>query len=419
VDVTTDPVVIDPGDLLRKAERDELEKVVNESRDYGIPFAVHVITDSAVQGDLSADDVAAKRYDDTPVETKEGAGDGILMVVIVSEPDHTQTRAGFATGPNFYPRGGITPERLRYIVDVQMQALIDQNSIGPAVVEGATWVEWTQLFETTPNEPPTALERGLRDLLAPWGALLIGGLAALVLAAGIAVAVLTRRGAATTAVLEQPDGVMMAAVARGRVDRAVLVGAALDAVDRGALTIDDGTRLRRGAAEPADRDRGLLTAIEAIEQRGGVPTPAVLGRYLDASGGPRRDLEDRLAAAGLMAWRSPAMTVWLRWIAVAGTLLGIVGLVLSVIGASAPALAAGIALTGISLVTLIWNEQRSWATRPGRAALRAWLQAHAAPDDRERALYEAITGMETIDLRSPERSPLRPDAQALAASLAL
>jgi hypothetical protein len=120
-----------------------------------------------------------------------------------------------------------------------------------------------------------------------------------------------------------------------------------------------------------------------------------------------------------MAWRSPAMTVWLRWIAVAGTLLGIVGLVLSVIGASAPALAAGIALTGISLVTLIWNEQRSWATRPGRAALRAWLQAHAAPDDRERALYEAITGMETIDLRSPERSPLRPDAQALAASLAL
>ena len=78
-----------------------------------------------------------------------------------------------------------------------------------------------------------------------------------------------------------------------------------------------------------------------------------------------------------------------------------------------------IALAGISLVALIWNEQRSWTTRAGRAALRAWEAAHPSPAERERALVEAITGMDTIDLRPPDRSPLHPDARKLAASLAL
>ena len=89
------------------------------------------------------------------------------------------------------------------------------------------------------------------------------------------------------------------------------------------------------------------------------------------------------------------------------------------LGAAAPSLAAAIALTMISLVALVWNEQRSWTTRAGRAALRTWEATHQSRENRERALYEAITGMDTIDLRPPSRSPLRPDAQELAASLAL
>lgn len=419
VSVTTDPVLIDPGDLIRASDREELEKVVNESRSFGIPFTVHVITDADVPADLTADEIAADRYADTPVETREGADDGLLMLVIVSEPDHTETQVGFATGSNFYPRGGITPDRLRYIADVQMQALIDDNHIGDAVVEGATWVEWTQLFERTPNEPPTALERGLRDLLVPWGALLFGGLAALVLAAAVGTKALTLRGAASAAVLDQPDGVAMAAVARGRVDRAVLAGAVLDALDRGSLALGPANRLRPGGAAPTARDRLLLAAIQAIEIRGGEPTPAVLGRYLASDGTARRDMEDHLAAAGLLAWRAPVVTTWLRWISAAGLLLGLIALVVSVLGEAAPSLGAGIALTVISLVALIWNEQRSWTTRAGHAALRGWQAAHESPDDRERALFEAITGMDTIDLRAPSRSPLRPDAQELATSLAL
>ena len=64
----------------------------------------------------------------------------------------------------------------------------------------------------------------------------------------------------------------------------------------------------------------------------------------------------------------------------------------SVLGEVAPSLAGAIALTGISLVVLIWNERRSWTTSAGRGALRVWEVAHPSPEDRQRALYEAITG---------------------------
>jgi hypothetical protein len=435
VEVTSDPVLIEPSDLLLKTLPEDVDpveqglayeetmlnllNVVNEARDYGIPFSVHVITDEGIDAERSANEVAAERYADAPVETSDGADDGLLMLVIVTEPDLTETRVGFATGANFYPLGGITPDRLTYIADVQMQALIDEGRIGDAVIEGATWVEWTQLFEPTPNDPPDELQSGLHDLLAPWGALLFGGLAALALIAAVGTQALTWRGTSATVTLDAPDAITMGAIARGRVDRAVLAGAVLDAVDRGSIVLDQDNRLRAGGAAPTARDALLLDAIGAIEARGGTPTPAALGRYLSEDGAVRRAMEDQLATAGALDRRSPVLTVWLRGIAAAGVILGVAGLVLSILGEAATSLAAAIALTAISLVVLIWNEQRSWATRAGRAALRDWEEAHRSPDDRDSALYDAITGMDTIDLRPASRSPLRPDAQELAASLAL
>jgi hypothetical protein len=419
VPVTTDPIQIDPGDLLSKKDREDLEKVVNEARTYGIPWSVHVITDSDLEQGFSADDVAAERYAAHPVETSEDAGDGLLVLVIVTEPDHTQSQVGFATGPNFYPRGGITPERLRYIADVQMGAMIEEDHIGDAVIEGDTWIEWAQLFEPTPDPPPTKLETGLRDLLVPFGALGFGALAFGVLSAALAATWLTRRGGVATGGTTIDNGVAMAALKRGRVDRPVLAGAVLDALDRGALTFVGIDRLGAGNAAATSRDGMVLSAIAEIEARGGSPTPYAVGRYLAADGTLRRDLEDRLSAEGAFYRRSPVVTVWLRGIAAAGTLLGIVAIVVSVLGEAAPALAAAIALTVISLVTLIWNERRSWATTAGRKALASWLAPHQPPEDRERALFETITGMESVDLRPEHRSPLRPAGQDLATTIAL
>ncbi len=419
VDVTTVPIVVEPENLLRKEDREALEKVVNESRDFGIPFTVHVITDEETDPDQSAEEIATGRYDHTPVETTDGADDGLLMVVIVPEADHTETQVGFAAGSNFYPRGGITPERLNYIATVQMQALIDDNRIGDAVVEGATWVEWTQLFEPTPNAPKSELEEGLGTLLTPWGALLFGGLAALVLAAAIVTKVLTWRGDGAATSLAAGDAIEMGAIARGRIDRAVLAGSVLDAIDRGAITIDSQHLLRAGTVSGSPRDELMIAAIRDIEERGGAPTPAALGRYLSHDGTVRRMLEDHMATSGAFDRRSPVFTVWLRAIAAAGLALGLIGLVVSVLGESAPSLAAAIALTGISLFTLIWNEQRQWTTRAGRAALQLWKAGNPSADGRDRAIFDAITGMDTVDLQPTGRSPLHPDAQKLAASLAL
>ncbi len=435
VEVTSDPIVVEPPNLLLTTLPEDIDvleqtpafeqlmsdlrNVVNESRNYGIPFAVHVITDEDVDSERPADEIAADRFADAPIETSDGADDGLLMLVIVNESDYSATRVGFATGHNFYPRGGITPERLDYIADVQMQALFDENRIGDAVVEGATWVEWTQLFEPTPNEPLTKLQEGLGTMLEPWGSLLFGALAALVLAAAIGTKALTWRGTAATMSLDGTDAVEIGAIARGRVDRAVLAGSVIDAIDRGAVLLDNRGQLRAGATPLTPRDELLIEAIRDIETRGGAPTPAMLGRYLSTNGAARKALEDRLAAAGALDRRSPVLTVWLRCIAAVGTVIGIIALVISVLGESAPSLATAIALTGISLVALIWNEQRSWSTRAGRAALREWQGAHSSQDDRGRALYEAITGMDTIDLQSPDRSPLTPDARKLATSLAL
>lgn len=419
VEVTTDPMVIEPLSLLEREDREELEKVVNESRDYGIPFTVHVITDEGIDTERSAQDIAEARFANTPVETSDGADDGLLMLVIVPESDHTETRVGFATGANFYPRGGITPERLDYIAAVQMQALIDEDRIGDAVVEGASWVEWTQLFEPTPNPPLTKLQEGLGGLLKPWGALLFGGLAAFVLAAAVATKILTWRGSGASADLANGTPIEMGAIARGRVDRAVLAGSVLDAIDRGAIRLDSDGRLRAGSSPATESDAKLIAAIDAIEARGGTPTPEMLGHFLARDGSVGRALEDRLATAGAFDRRSPVLTVWLRGLSASGVVLGVIGLVLSVLGQAAPSLAGAIMLTGISIVVLIWNEQRSWTTRTGRAALQLWRAGHQSPDSRDRALFEAITGMDTIDLQPADRSPLRPDAQKVAASLAL
>ena len=417
VEATTEPLVVEPRNLLSRDDRESLNHVVTETRGYGIPWSIWVVSRDSLESDLSAEEIAAQRYAEQPVESTEGAGDGLLMVVVVPEPDHTATEVAFVTGPNFYPKGGITPERLDEIAEVQMAPLITDDNIGDAVIEGATWVEWTQLFQPAPDSPPSNLERGLQDLLSPLGAAAIAALAIIVLAAAVLVKAITWRGSGAAT---QPDlnGLLAAAAARGRVDRHVIAGAILNAVDRGAIAVDD--RGLTAPAEPQEASKwdAKLRALVSDLQQGGEPvTPALLTRYLRHNGDLRRAIEDELARDGAFHPRSPVLTVWLRWIAAGGLLLGAIALVLAVIGESAPALTAGLALATISLVVLIWNERRSWTTRSGMRALAQWRATHDAPDDRERVLYETIMALETVDMEPSYQSPVRKTAQPLVGAL--
>jgi hypothetical protein len=416
VEVTSDPLTVEPARLLSRDDRETIEKVVVDGRrDWGLPFSVEVI--ESTDATLNADELAAQRFSEQPVESSEDAGDGLLMLVVVPEEDHTQTEVAFVTGPNFYPMGGLTQDRLDYIADVQMAALIEEDRIGDAVIEGATWVLWTHLFEPTPDAPATNLESGLQELLVPIGAAAIAALAIFVALAAIAVHILTLRGSVKTPV---PDGLLAAATTRGRVDRAVGAGVILDAIDRGVVSVGAGGVLSvdRSMSSPATAwDAEVADAVESTGRRGAPPTVWDLARHLDTDTTLRGTVEDTLATAGFYYPKSPLATVALRWIAFAGAVLGAIVLVISVIGEAAPAVAAAIALTAVSMVVLIWNERRSWATLAGRSATRRWREAHTGEDDRERLLYETIVGMETVDLLPESGSPLRPNGRRLVTAL--
>jgi hypothetical protein len=418
VEVGAPPLTVEPVNLLLKEDRETIERVVMAGRtDWGLPVAIVVVDDGMIEPGQSIEDAAAERATTEPVESSEDAGDGLLMLVVVPDDDHTATEVAFVPGPNFYPRGGITPERLAFIADVQMQALVDENRIGPAVIEGATWVLWTHLFEPTPDPPASNLERGLDKLLVPLGAAGIAALALAVALAAATVTFMTWRGAGSGSQSGELDGIHAAAAERGRVDRGVLAGAVLDAIDRGTLAIDGTGALHVVTEATSARDRALAAVIAGITQRGGSPTAAAIARRLTGDGSLEREIEVELAGSGRFHPRSSVLTAVMRWIAITGTVLGMVAIVISVMGEAPPALLASIALAAISLVALIWNEQRSWTTRAGRAALKSWRDRHEATDDRERALFDAIVDAESLDIVPPDRSPLRPEARGLAAHL--
>ncbi len=417
VDVTTNPLLVEPAGALTTDDQDTLNSVVMAGRrDWGLPWSILV---AELPGDgstgESAEEIAARRMAVEPVESSEGAGDGLLMVVTVPEDDRARTDVAFATGPNFYPKGGISPERLAYIADVQMVSLIEEGRIGDAVVEGATWVLWTQLFEPQPNPAATNLQRGLQDLLVPLGAAGFALLAGVVAASAGAALALTLRGSATTPDPASLDGVTAAATSRGRVDRQVITGVLLDALDRGVVVLrPDGSLSASptGTTTVRDRDSAMLEAIARLNtgDRNGIDAQAAQMRHDEVL---RHFLEDAMATGGYFYPGSPRVTRWLCWIALAGIGLGVLATVIAVAGDSAPAIAAALALTVVSLVVLIWNDRRSWATWVGRRAVRDWRRAHTSADDRERVLYEVIVGMETIDLLPANASPITPGAQPL------
>ncbi|HEV2129324.1 MAG TPA: hypothetical protein VGR22_11970 [Thermomicrobiales bacterium] len=405
VSVTTGPLVVDPRNMLDGEDREVIARVVRETRDYGVPWSIQVIRPQGSMGNVSAQEFAEQQYAEQPVESVEDAADGLLMLVSVPE-DPTETEIAFAAGPNFYPRGGLTPERLAETVGTQTAQAIEEKRIGDAVIEAATWVAWMHLFRSTPEEPATHLERGLQELLQPLGAVGFAALALLVLAAAAATVVMTRLHTSTTAVPSKLDGVLAGAIARGRVDRPVLVGAVLDAIDRGVLTITPDGTVAPGPVQPAtERDRLIAATL------GDRPAPIRgLLHTLDRRAQLVRLMEDVLAAAGAFHPRSRVLTLWLRWIAVAGLIVGVLAIVVSVLGSARYALVAALALAVISLVVAIWNERRSWATRTGKRAVAKWRDLHQDGEDRQRTMFETITGMESLAATRSGEAPVSPAA---------
>ncbi len=394
---------INPDDMLAPRDQETISELVEQGRRYGIPWAVAVVNGATIEPGVEPQAYAETLFSDLEVESRDGADDGMLMVVVIPEEDHTATTVHFAVGEAFYPKGGITPERLQWIVDVQMAPMIADNTIGDAIIEGATWVEWMQLFQPAPNPPPTNLEMGLQRLLHPVGSVAVAGLTLLIAGAAIAVSVLTRRGTTPEGSISV-DVINATALAQGRVNHQVIVGVVVEAIDRNILVhAPAGFMLApHDDVQPGSRfDEEITQAMQELAQGRDSVSPARLIRYLRATGLPRR-LEDELARGGLMHPRSPLFHLALRIMAVAGSLLGITGLVLAVLGEVDSTLIAAIALTAMSISVLIWNEFRPWTTSAGRAALTLWLLHHQLPENRDRQLFETVRQLDDADPSMPE-----------------
>lgn len=385
VQVAADPVTVRPDDLISSKNQETLRKIVKETRGFGVPWSIYVTTDEAENRDTPPDTWPEAIYDETPIETSPDARDGLLLAVVVPTDDHTATHAEFVAGENFFPEEGITPERLQEIVDVQMAPLIEDNRISAAVIEGATWLEWTPLFQPTPDQPPTELQSGLSDLLHPLVTAAIAGLAMLVLVAAAVITWLTRRGRTAT-VVGKLNAITAAAASIGRVDAPVLRAIRGNDGEVGAMAADI-------PAETAIPDAGAdHTELEP-------PSPSAYTQSHRSHGyetmTTRPEIEDDLASRGVYHPKSVVYTWWLSIISGSGLVIGLMGLVLSVLGETVPTLSASIALTAVSLVTLIWNASRSWTTNAGRRALHEWNHDHKPSQDDDWLLFDSIVNTDT------------------------
>jgi uncharacterized protein (TIGR04222 family) len=391
------PVTITPSNLLQPADRNNIERIVNELAAFGTTVGVVVQLVDAPTEDTQA--TAAELYEDDPVEGEPDAGDGLLILVEIPRGAHQATTIGFAAGPNFYPRGGITPERLAEVVATNVQPLIDRSNIGDSIVSLMQWIAVIQLFEPSPRveltERQSTLNRALNQVAAPILVLLALSL--------VGVAFWSRRHTRRFgrdlpgAEVEALDAVQAGALARGRADDAALTGALLGLYGNGAASVGaprrDGPALRLLDASRLDRAVDQLAwdvtsplADPATRQ----VTASRLRQLLDVWPIARRELEGALGAQGLfdpLARRADATIALLSMFAGAAAVLLVIPVL---IARATAAIGAVIVLLAVAFLVWQWSRHRSWTTARGSSALHNWRAVYDG-DDPQRVIYDVIT----------------------------
>jgi uncharacterized protein (TIGR04222 family) len=391
------PVTITPSNLLQSGDRTNIERIVNELAAFDATVGVVVQRIDAPAEDTQA--TAEELYEDGPVETAPEAGDGLLILVEIPQGAHQATTIGFAAGPNFYPRGGITPERLASLVATEAQPLIDRNNIGDAIVTLMQWIAVVQLFEPSPRIELTERQRPLNDLLDRVAAPILALLALALAGFGWWTGHRTRRyggkgrGEEATAL----DAVQAGALARGRVDDAVLTGALLQLHAHGAATLPPSSR-----SEPALRlldpsqchgTSDLLTwdaAAPLANPAMGHISPDRLRQLPDAWGGAAAGLERELQGRDLLDHRARRADALVTLLAMLGAAAALLLVIPTLIARASVAIGAEILLLAMAFLVWWWTKRRSWTTAIGASALHSWREAHTG-DDPQRLIYDVIT----------------------------
>lgn len=402
-----------PPDIFQPVQVETFERLVYETRLFGVPLSVRVITTPTslqLLEDVGAVDGAAASPEDIArqmaiewlqneaIESSEGADDGLLLFVVIPEDDHSQTTAAFAAGTNALPINGVTEERLEGILANDMQPYFASNSIGEGINQGIAMLAYINLFEPSPRiELGTNHQRLQLAANGPLAAITVGSTLGLL---GLTAWIRSRRHDTGDLVKEPLSPFEAGAITRGRVDESVTTGALLRLLHKGALiartTRSGEIAIERGSSMdiPDPFERTMLESLEAQMDESGRMPAAPMRRLQDILMPASRSLEDSLARKGLFNRDGRVETVWVVLGCFATAAVALFTLLPSILGmARFGILSILIALAGI-LVALVWATRRSFATESGMHARDAWLAS--SPEIEDLAAYDAIVNQDVL-----------------------
>lgn len=392
-------VVASPTGLINADDTDTLARITNDGSLFGLPLAVRVVRVAEPMTQPETQEAAETYYRTTPIETADGAQDGLLFYIAVPLNAPRAATAAFVPGANFFPQNGLTQERLDRTLSEVVQPRLAQGNYADAAKQGAAWVVYDQLFGTYPRVPLSHSQEALNHLtnrvLAP--------LVAVAAAAYIGLAFWTRRaarrnrGRAADAV---GSAFAAGAIARGRADDALPTAALLSLFERGHLRID---AARKGIAigpEP-EVDDPFVCAIwerarELAEHAGGTIPMRAVSRLDDAFAPQLAYVRTRLVQDGQFSSRIPGLNRVVWGTGAALLLLAVYLLVPSLVSRAAAGFLVAIATVIVVVGVLWWSVHRSRSTESGARAAAAWL---ATQQDAARSGdAEAIAALRTYRL---------------------
>lgn len=397
IDMSAPMVQVSPKNLYSADSIKVFEEEVKHARQAGIPLSVQIVqipsTLPPLNGASRSEQASGLSQERTqsfadsllrqkPVESSEGADDGVLMLIVVPRTHREGTTVAFATGSNTFPLNNVRPDDFDEAI-TRMTSLFKEGRVSDGILSGLYYINYQNLFGPPVQRTQSTLLNDLkRAINVPGAALTLGACAALV---GFCVFAMRRhRGTGTTAA-DMDNPYIVAALQHGRVDHQVTTSALTALVQRGALRWKaDGDTLivaePNAATWPFERAVIACLAAEAVD---GVLSPSAMRQLANVTKPARAVLEREMIDRGLV---DPASRVW-TWRIVSGclTLLTLLALlIVPAIRSMSDAIVLAIVI-GVIVATAVvrWATTMSALTSTGQAALSAWNPSRFTPADQQ------------------------------------
>ncbi len=408
-------VTSEPADLLSATEANDIQRIVDDARTFGLPFAVRVVSVPTASQPDETQSAADRLYAQSPIESMGGADDGLLLVVQVPAGDPSSATAAFTHGTKFFPRGGVTQERLDATLTNIIAPLFQKGTIGAAIVTGTSWVAYDHLFLPSPQLERTNGQKWLARIAnIPLLAIMV---VAGIIYAGWALAVHRRtRAYRATDLAPLTSPFAAGAITRGRVNRAVDSTAVVALINAGSVQAEANASRRDRVSlhlveEPASQDpflkRVWLTLSTIVDPESRTIAGNTLSRLSDALAPTRRWQQEDLASSGYLSPKASSQNRSLMIGGGAVFLLAVYSIAPSIISMSRWSLFIAAILIAEVILIVWWAAGRSFATDTGRHAVNAWkasMTERITAGDRDgivdRDIYTLITTQDKRDLTS-------------------